>query len=151
MRPATAPVITAQPANATVTVGQTATFTVAATGTAPLSYQWTKNGMTVGTNSATYTTAATASSDNGAKIQVTVSNSKGSAPSSVATLTVNSRRDETSDHHTAGERHRHGRPDRNLHCGCDGYSASNLSMDEERNERRNELLDLHDCRDHFGR
>ena len=87
--PATAPVITAQPANATVTVGQTATFTVAATGTAPLSYQWTKNGMSVGTNSATYTTAATASSDNNAKIQVTVSNSKGSAPSSVATLTVN--------------------------------------------------------------
>ncbi len=87
--PAIAPVITAQPANTTVTVGQPATFTVAATGTAPLSYQWTKNGMNVGTNSATYTTAATASSDNGAKIQVTVSNSKGSAPSSIATLTVN--------------------------------------------------------------
>jgi hypothetical protein len=86
--PATAPVITAQPANATVTVGQPATFTVAAVGTAPLSYQWTKNGMNVGTNSATYTTAATASSDNGAKIQVMVSNSKGSAPSSIATLTV---------------------------------------------------------------
>ena len=85
---ATTPVITAQPPNATVTVGQPATFTVAAAGTAPLSYQWTKNGMNVGTNSATYTTAATTSSDNGAKIQVTVSNSKGSAPSSVVTLTV---------------------------------------------------------------
>jgi uncharacterized protein (UPF0548 family) len=85
---ATTPVITAQPANATVTVGQPATFTVAAAGTAPLSYQWTKNGMSVGTNSATYTTATTTSSDNNAKIQVTVSNSKGSAPSSVATLTV---------------------------------------------------------------
>ena len=85
---ATTPVITAQPANATVTVGQPATFTVAAAGTAPLSYQWTKNGMNVGTNSATYTTAATTSSDNNAKIQVTVSNSKGSAPSSVVTLTV---------------------------------------------------------------
>ena len=85
---ATAPVITAQPANATVTVGQPATFTVAAAGTAPLSYQWTKNGMSVGTNSATYTTAATTSSDNNAKIHVTVSNSKGSAPSSVVTLTV---------------------------------------------------------------
>jgi hypothetical protein len=86
--PATAPVITAQPANAAVTVGQPATFTVTAVGTSPLSYQWTKNGMNVGTNSATYTTAATASSDNGAKIQVMVSNSKGSAPSSIATLTV---------------------------------------------------------------
>jgi Immunoglobulin domain/Immunoglobulin I-set domain len=86
--PATAPVITAQPANAAVTVGQSATFTVAAVGTSPLSYQWTKNGMNVGTNSATYTTAATVSSDNGAKIQVMVSNSKGSAASSIATLTV---------------------------------------------------------------
>jgi hypothetical protein len=86
--PATAPVITGQPANATVAVGQPATFTVAAAGTAPLSYQWTKNGMNVGTNSATYTTAATASSDNGAKIQAMVSNSKGSAPSSIVTLTV---------------------------------------------------------------
>src|SRR3984957_4564837 len=85
---ATTPVITAQPANATVTVGQPATFTVAAAGTAPLSYQWTKNGMNVGTNSATYPTAATTSSDNNAKIQVTVSNSKGSAPSSTVTLTV---------------------------------------------------------------
>jgi uncharacterized protein (UPF0548 family) len=83
------PSITTQPANVTVTVGQTATFTVAATGTAPLTYQWTKSGMNVGTNSATYTTAATTSADNGAQIQVTVSNSAGSMPSSIATLTVN--------------------------------------------------------------
>src|SRR5207253_1787430 len=40
---ATAPSITTQPANQTVTVGQTATFTVVATGTAPLSYQWQKS------------------------------------------------------------------------------------------------------------
>jgi hypothetical protein len=86
---ATAPVITVQPASVTVTVGQPASFTVAATGTAPLSYQWTKNGSNVGTNSATYSTAATTSADNVAKIQVTVSNSKGSTPSSMVTLTVN--------------------------------------------------------------
>src|ERR1700722_7796125 len=42
-----APTITAQPANQTVTAGQTATFTVAATGTAPLSYQWQKNGSAI--------------------------------------------------------------------------------------------------------
>src|SRR6266404_3744146 len=41
---AVAPTITTQPANQTVTAGQTATFTVVATGTAPLSYQWQKNG-----------------------------------------------------------------------------------------------------------
>src|SRR5256886_13345209 len=41
---ATAPSITTQPASQTVTLGQTATFTVVATGTAPLSYQWRKSG-----------------------------------------------------------------------------------------------------------
>jgi hypothetical protein len=39
----TAPQITTQPANTSVTVGQTATFTASATGSAPLSYQWRKN------------------------------------------------------------------------------------------------------------
>src|SRR3989442_13845029 len=39
-----APAITSQPVNQTVTAGQTATFTVAASGTAPLAYQWQKNG-----------------------------------------------------------------------------------------------------------
>ncbi len=34
------PSITTQPANATVTAGQTATFGVTASGTAPLTYQW---------------------------------------------------------------------------------------------------------------
>jgi hypothetical protein len=86
----TKPTITTQPANATVTDGQTATFTVVATGSAPLTYQWTKSGMNVGTNSATYTTAATTSADNGAQIQVTVSNSAGSTPSNMVTLTVTS-------------------------------------------------------------
>src|SRR5258708_16556784 len=40
---AVAPSITTQPASRTVTAGQTAAFTVAATGTAPLTYQWKKN------------------------------------------------------------------------------------------------------------
>src|SRR5262249_20900546 len=41
------PSITTHPASQTVTAGQTATFTVTATGTAPLHYQWTKNGTTL--------------------------------------------------------------------------------------------------------
>src|SRR5258705_5968069 len=54
-----APSITAQPASQTVTAGQTATFSVAATGTAPLSYQWNKNNVAIsGANSCSYTTAA---------------------------------------------------------------------------------------------
>jgi hypothetical protein len=88
--PPSAPQISAQPANQTVTVGQTATFTVVATGTAPLSYQWQKGGTAIsGATSASYTTPATTSADNGAKFVVMVSNSAGSATSNAATLTVN--------------------------------------------------------------
>src|SRR5205814_1075661 len=43
-----APTITTQPASQTVTAGQTAAFTVTATGTSPLSYQWQKNGTAIG-------------------------------------------------------------------------------------------------------
>ena len=85
-----APTITTHPANQTVTAGQTATFSVVATGTAPLSYQWQKNGANItGANSASYTTPATASADNGSTFDVVVSNSAGSATSNTATLTVN--------------------------------------------------------------
>src|SRR5207248_5672864 len=44
---AVAPSITTQPASQTVTVGQTATFTVVAAGTAPWSYQWRKSGTAI--------------------------------------------------------------------------------------------------------
>src|SRR5207245_5628213 len=62
-----APSIITQPASQTVTAGQTAFFSVAATGTAPLSYQWQKNSVAIsGATSSSYTTPATTSSDNGA-------------------------------------------------------------------------------------
>jgi subtilase family serine protease len=87
----TAPTITGQPANATVTAPATATFTVTASGTAPLSYQWRKNGTNIsGATSASYTTPATSATDNGSTFSVVVSNSAGSATSSNATLTVTS-------------------------------------------------------------
>ena len=87
---AVAPTITTQPANQTVNVGQTATFTVTATGTAPLSYQWQKNSANIsGATAASYTTPATAITDNGAKFDVNVSNTAGSQASTMATLTVN--------------------------------------------------------------
>src|SRR5256885_8143810 len=86
----TAPSLTSQPASQSVTAGQTATFSVSATGTAPLSYQWKKNGIPVsGTSSFTYTTPATSTSDTGAQFTVIVSNSAGSVTSSAAVLTVN--------------------------------------------------------------
>jgi len=82
------PSILSQPASQTVGVGQTATFRVGASGTAPLSYQWRKNGASVGTSASSYTTPATTAADNGSRYDVVVSNSLGSATSNVATLTV---------------------------------------------------------------
>ncbi len=86
----TAPAITTQPSSQTVTAGQTATFTVAATGTSPMTYQWSKNGAAIsGATSSTYTTPAETTSDNSAKFTAVVTNSAGSATSNAATLTVN--------------------------------------------------------------
>src|SRR5438876_4245512 len=87
---ATAPSITSQPGSQSVTAGQTASFSVAATGTAPLNYQWKKNGVAVnGAISSAYSTPATSNSDNGGQFTVVVSNSAGSVTSSAAILTVN--------------------------------------------------------------
>jgi hypothetical protein len=87
---ASPPQITMQPASQTVNVGQTATFSVSATGATPLTYQWQKNAVNIsGATSATYTTPATTSSDNGATFGVIVTNSAQSVMSSLATLTVN--------------------------------------------------------------
>jgi len=86
---AVAPSITTQPASQTVTAGQTATFSVAATGTAPLSYQWMKNNTAIaGATAASYTTPATTSAANGSQFAVVVTNTAGSMTSSTATLTV---------------------------------------------------------------
>jgi hypothetical protein len=85
-----APAITSNPASQTVIAGQTATFSVVATGTAPLSYQWTMNGTAInGASSTSYTTAATTIANSGETFSVTVSNAAGSATSGSATLTVN--------------------------------------------------------------
>jgi hypothetical protein len=84
------PSITTQPANKSVTLGQTATFSVVAAGTAPLTYQWQKNNANIsGATSASYTTPATVSGDNGATFRVIVTNTVSSATSNSATLTVN--------------------------------------------------------------
>jgi Chitobiase/beta-hexosaminidase C-terminal domain len=86
---AVAPQITAQPQNATVASGATATFSVTATGSTPMTYQWTKNSAAIsGATSASYTTPATSSADNGASFAVTVSNSAGNVTSAGATLSV---------------------------------------------------------------
>src|SRR5258707_6887554 len=84
------PSITTQPASETVTAGQSATFTVTASGTAPLSYQWQKNHSDItGATSSSYTTPATTTADNNSTFDVVVTNSAGSMTSNTATLTVN--------------------------------------------------------------
>src|ERR1700691_3004469 len=80
--PAGAVTITTQPESQTVAAGQSATFSVIATGAAPLTYQWQRNGAAIsGATSASYTTPAVTLSDSGAKFTVAVSNSTGSATS----------------------------------------------------------------------
>ncbi len=85
-----APYITTQPANQTVTAGQTATFGVAATGTAPLTYRWQKNGADItGATSSSYSTPVTTAADDGEMFRVMVSNTAGNVTSNSAMLTVN--------------------------------------------------------------
>ncbi len=87
---AATPVITTQPAAQAASVGQTATFTVAATGSPTLSYQWKKNGAPItGASSPSYTTPVLAAADNGSTYSVVVTNPVGSATSAAAQLTVN--------------------------------------------------------------
>jgi hypothetical protein len=84
------PTITKQPANSTVTAGQIATFSVTASGTTPLSYQWTRNSLPIsGATSASYTTPATSGTDNGSQFAVTIINLVSTVTSAPATLTVN--------------------------------------------------------------
>ena len=83
------PTTTTQPADQTVTTGEKARFSVTATGTLQLHYQWTKNGMNItGATKASYTTPPTTPGDNGALFAVTVTNRAGSVTSDNATLTV---------------------------------------------------------------
>jgi hypothetical protein len=84
-----APSITTQPVSITVTAGQTATFRVVASGTAPLAFQWQRNGVNIsGATGASYTTPATSSADSGAIYRILISNSAGSVTSAGAVLTV---------------------------------------------------------------
>ena len=85
----TAPSVTGQPTSRSIPVGQAATFAVVAAGTAPLSYQWQKNGTAIsGATSTTYTTPPATSSDNGDNFRVAISNSAGQVMSASATLQV---------------------------------------------------------------
>jgi len=87
--------ITVQPADVAKNFNQTAVFTVTATGTAPLKYQWRRNGSPLA-NGGKFSGATTNSlsvgpleSTDAASFDVIVTNISGSATSQVATLIVN--------------------------------------------------------------
>lgn len=87
--PAVPPAITGQPVSLTVVAGQPASFSVSASGTAPLRHQWRFGGSTlVGQTNATLNFASAATNHAG-NYDVVVSNNAGSITSLVAKLTVN--------------------------------------------------------------
>ena len=83
-----APSITLQPSPGTVEEGSSTTLNVTTSGSDPIAYQWTKDGVAIpGATSASLTIASAALSDAGT-YSVTVSNSAGSVTSQGAYLTV---------------------------------------------------------------
>jgi len=84
----TPPKIGTQPVSQTVTAGQSATFSVAATGTAPLSYQWRFNGTNIANATNSTYTVINAQSANVGGYTVVVSNGTGAVTSSAATLNI---------------------------------------------------------------
>jgi hypothetical protein len=86
------PAISTQPAAQTVSLGQRAFFSVAASGAT--AYQWYKNGTAIsGATSSTYEATAAVSGDSGATFAVAVSNGTGTTASTSTTLTLNSATD----------------------------------------------------------
>ena len=72
------PVITSGPADQAVSVGDSATFCVSATGPTPLSYSWRRDGMPIaGANTSCYTTNNVQPADSGSQFSCLVSNGCG--------------------------------------------------------------------------
>jgi glucose/arabinose dehydrogenase len=83
------PTILTQPASQRAVAGQPVTFTVSATGTPPLAYQWQRNRIALeGQTGSSLTLPAPVLEDSGARFRVKVSNSTGSVMSATGVLTV---------------------------------------------------------------
>lgn len=85
----TVPVISTQPASVTAKEGQSITFSVIAQSSAPLNYQWLRNGQAIpGATQSTYTLTVVVG-DTNSTFSVRVSSPAGAVESQVATLVVN--------------------------------------------------------------
>ncbi len=83
------PFISAHPTSQTTSVGGSVTFTVGSSGSAPLTYQWQRNGVNItGATSSSYTLSNISLSSSGATFRAVVTNNFGSVTSNSATLTV---------------------------------------------------------------
>ena len=86
--PGSPPWITAQPQSRAASVGQSVTFTVSATGSPPLSYQWQFGGADIPNATNATFSIPSASTDAAGIYSVIVTNASGSVASSNAALTV---------------------------------------------------------------
>ena len=84
------PAITLQPQSQTLNAGETATFTVTATGTSPLSYQWLFNGVAIGAATTYSYIISNVQVAEAGGYSVVISNTTGSVTSAVAVLTIQS-------------------------------------------------------------
>ena len=83
------PTIVQPPADQLVEIGGTATFSITAGGTAPLSYRWRRNSVPIaGATNSSYSTNNVQLADSGAQFSCVVSNAAGTTNSSAGTLTV---------------------------------------------------------------
>ncbi len=91
-----APVITGQPQDASVASGATVGFTVYASGSTPLTYQWYRDDVAIqGATSSTLSVPGVGTGDSGAVFKVRVRNGDGTVWSRSATLTVSSNQSPT--------------------------------------------------------
>jgi hypothetical protein len=82
------PVITVAPVGATLVAGGSHTFTVTASGTAPLAYQWLRDGTPLAGATTSFLAIDPARVSAGADYTVTITNAQGSVTSRAATLAV---------------------------------------------------------------
>jgi hypothetical protein len=85
----TPPTISTHPASVTVNSGASASFSVTATGSDPLSYQWLLNSVAISGSTSSTLSLSNVTSSNAGTYSVTVTNPAGSVSSNSATLTVN--------------------------------------------------------------